>query len=240
VKLFDDTSGHTRIKFCGLTRAEDVDAALALDIDAIGFVFAARSKRRVDIAQAVALRSQLPATVAAVVLLMDNPEDDVRAIVDAVRPDLLQFHGSEDDAFCAGFGLPWMKAIAMAGADTATVQARLDAHPRAQAFLLDSHAAGAGGGTGHRFDWSQIPQGIDRPWFLAGGLDPDNVFDAVRRVRPWGVDVSSGIEASGIEASGIEAGGIERAPGIKDAGRMRAFAEHVRRADRARRDMPLR
>ena len=122
----------------------------------------------------------------------------------------------------------------MTGADTATVQARLDAHPRAQAFLLDSHAAGAGGGTGHRFDWSQIPQGIDRPWFLAGGLDPDNVFDAVRSVRPWGVDVSSGIEASGSEA-----GGSERIPGIKDAERMRAFVEQVRRADRARRDMPL-
>lgn len=231
--LWNQASGHTRIKFCGLTRAEDVEAALALQVDAIGFVFAARSKRLVNIAQASALRALLPPEVAAVVLLMDNAADDVQRIVDAVRPDLLQFHGSEDDGFCGRFGLPWMKAIAMAGADTATVQARLDAHPRARAFLLDSHAAGASGGTGHRFDWTQVPRVIDRPWFLAGGLGVDNVFEAVQSVRPWGVDVSSGIEAPATQAGGARGG-----PGIKDAALMRAFAEHVRRADGARRDLP--
>lgn len=221
MKLWSGASAHTRIKFCGLTRAGDVEAALALDVDAIGFVFAARSKRRVDIAQAAALRALLPADVAAVALLMDNTDAEVREVVDGMRPDLLQFHGSEDESFCTGFGLPWMKAIAMAGADTDAVRAMLHAYPGAHAFLLDSHAAGAGGGTGHRFDWSRIPRDIDRPWFLAGGLDPDSVFAAVRGVRPWGVDVSSGIEA----------GGIDGGPGIKDAARMRAFAEQVRRAD---------
>lgn len=210
-----ERSARTRIKFCGLTRAEDVRLACALGVDAIGFVFAERSKRRVSPALAADLRAALDPFVAAVALFMDNDAATVREVVDAVRPTVLQFHGGEDDAFCAAFGLPYLKAVAMGGA-----VARADdlgaRFPHATGFLFDSHAAGEAGGSGHAFDWTRIPRDCPRPWLLAGGLHPDNVFDAIRATACWGVDVSSGIES---------------APGEKDAAKMRRFVEEVRRAD---------
>ncbi|RNF85182.1 phosphoribosylanthranilate isomerase [Montanilutibacter psychrotolerans] len=208
---------RTRIKFCGLTRAEDVHLACALGVDAVGFVFAARSRRRLAVDQARALRDALAPLVDAVVLFMDNDADEVRDVVHHVRPSLLQFHGDEDDAFCRGFGVPYIKAVAMGGdasADAAALEAQ---YPAATGFLLDSHARGESGGSGLAFDWARIPQAMHKPFLLAGGLSPDNVFDAVRATRPWGVDVSSGIES---------------APGIKDGARMRRFVEEVCRADR--------
>ncbi len=213
---------RTRIKFCGLTRAEDVADACALGIDAVGFVFAARSKRLVSSATAADLRDGLQPFVDAVALFMGNPADEVRAVIAAVRPTILQFHGDEDDAFCAGFGMPYLKAIAMGG-DAAVDGAALRRYPRASGFLFDSNASGQAGGSGHTFDWSRIPGDFAKPYLLAGGLHPDNVFDAIRATGCWGVDVSSGIEA----------GGIESAPGIKDAARMRRFVHDVLRADSA-------
>lgn len=208
---------RTRIKFCGLTRPEDVQLACALGVDAIGLVFAERSRRRITVDQARALRDALAPLVDAVVLFMDNDADEVRDVVRHVRPSLLQFHGDEDDAFCRGFGVPYIKAVAMGGDALADATA-LDAQfPAATGFLLDSHARGQSGGSGLAFDWSRIPQAMRKPYLLAGGLSPDNVFDAVRATRPWGVDVSSGIES---------------APGIKDGARMRRFVEEVGRADR--------
>jgi phosphoribosylanthranilate isomerase len=206
---------RTRIKFCGLTRVEDVHLACALGVDAVGVIFAARSQRRVDLAAAAALRAALLPMVDLVALFMDNDADEVRAAITQVRPTLLQFHGSESDAFCRQFGLPYFKGIGLAGAalDAAALYARW---PGAAGFVLDGHAPGQPGGSGQRLDPAALPSGLQRPWLLAGGLDPDNVADAIRLMRPWGVDV---------------AGGIESAPGQKDGAKMRRFIAAVQRAD---------
>ena len=163
------------------------------------------------------MRQALAPLVDAVALFMDNSADEVRDVIRQVRPSLLQFHGDEDDAFCRAFGVPYLKSIAMGseivGQHPASLQVR---YPTASGFLFDSNGVGEAGGTGQAFDWSRIPAGIQKPFVLAGGLTPDNVFDAICATLPWGVDVSSGIES---------------APGIKDGDKMRHFVEEVRRAD---------
>lgn len=208
---------RTRIKFCGFTRPGDVRLACELGADAIGFVFAASSTRRVAPEEARAMRHALAPLVDAVALFMDNPVDEVREVVRQVRPSLLQFHGSEDDAYCRAFGVPYLKAIPMGGelADQHPSVLR-SRYPSAAGFLFDSHSKGAAGGSGKTFDWSRIPVGVQKPFLLAGGLTPENVFDAIQATLPWGVDVSSGIES---------------APGLKDGDKMRKFVEEVRRAD---------
>ncbi len=212
---------RTRIKFCGLTRAGDVRLASELGVDAVGFVLAAGSPRRVHAEEARAIRNALGPLVDAVLLFMDNPGDEVREAIRMVRPTLLQFHGSEDDAFCRSFGLPYLKAIAMGrgdeqGNDNGDATALQLRYPGAAGFLFDGHAPGETGGQGQRFPWSKIPTGLNKPFMLAGGLTADNVFDAIQTTLPWGVDVCSGIES---------------APGLKDGERMRRFVEEVRRAD---------
>ena len=206
---------RTRIKFCGMTRAGDVRLASELGVDAVGFVFAASSPRRVHPQQARMMRQALGPLVDAVALFMDNSIEEVRRAVRLVRPTLLQFHGDEDDAFCRGFGVPYIKAVAMGG-DRPSATALRSRYPGAAGFLFDAHAPGAPGGSGRVFAWSRLPTDLQAPILLAGGLHPGNVFDAVTTVLPWGVDVSSGIES---------------APGIKDGERMRRFVEEVRRAD---------
>ncbi|WP_141453312.1 phosphoribosylanthranilate isomerase [Pseudoxanthomonas sp. z9] len=205
----------TRIKFCGLTRAEDVRTAVELGVDYVGLVFAPRSPRRLLIGQARMLRDLVPEEIAVVALMMDNSADDVEGVIEHVRPDLLQFHGGEEDAFCAGFAVPFLKAIAMGGAGESAFSA-IARYPSAHGFLFDGHAAGEQGGSGKRFDWKQMPQATERPYLLAGGLSVDNVAVAVRTAHPWGVDISSGIES---------------APGVKDAEKMRQFVDAVRYAD---------
>jgi len=214
---------RTRIKFCGLTRSEDVECAAALGIDYLGLVFAARSPRRVTLDAARRLRERIPDTVNVIALMMDQPEAEVHAVIAAIGPDVVQFHGSEPDAFCAGFGVPFWKAIAMGG----SVRRGLDdvaRYPSAAGFLLDGHAAGEPGGSGQRFDWSAMSTPARRSEsariILAGGLDAHNVARAIHTAAPWGVDVSSGIET---------------APGIKDAAKMRAFVHAARQADAQRR-----
>ena len=219
-----DTISRTRIKFCGMTRAEDVRLAVALGVDFIGMVFAERSPRLLGIEAAVALRALVPERIGVVALLMDNPRETVLEVVSAVKPDHLQFHGGEDDSFCRGFGLPFLKAIAMGG-DPDAALASLPEYPSAQAFLFDGHGAGEQGGSGKLFDWTHLPATLDRPFLLAGGLTQDNVALAIGSARPWGVDVSSGIES---------------APGVKDAAKMRAFVEAVRRADAVASRLPVR
>lgn len=179
-------------------------------------IFAERSPRRLDAAAGRALRVALPPFVTVVALVMDPEPVPLRTIVDIVRPHLLQFHGSESPEDCARAGLPYLKAIPMAIPEAAAIHA--ERYAAAAGFVLDSHAAGEPGGSGRPFDWDRIPCNLARPVLLAGGLTPENVFEAVRRVRPWAVDVSSGIES---------------APGIKDAGKMRRFVEEVRRADQS-------
>lgn len=208
---------RTRIKFCGFTRPGDVRLACELGVDAIGFVFARGSTRQVAAEEARAMRQALAPLVDPVALFSDNPADEVREVVRLVRPSLLQFHGAEDDAFCRGFGVPYLKAVAMGSPIAHEHPAALhDRYPGAAGFLFDSHGAGSSGGSGKVFDWSRIPAGVQKPFVLAGGLNADNVFDAILATMPWAVDVSSGIES---------------APGLKDGDRMRHFVEQVRHAD---------
>ena len=210
---------RTRIKFCGMTRVEDVQFAAALGVDAIGLIFAPRSPRRIDLPTARLLRGALPPFVAAVALTVDAEPAQVRELVQGLRPALLQFHGEEAPEDCATAGVPFLKAVPMGDvADAAAYAARYSA---ASGFVFDSHVAGGDGGGGRVFDWRRLPSGFARPLVLAGGLDASNVFEAVRGVRPYAVDVSSGIESS---------------PGVKDRERMRRFVAEVRRADGERDD----
>ncbi|MCL1633311.1 phosphoribosylanthranilate isomerase [Luteimonas sp. SX5] len=206
---------RTRIKFCGFTRAGDVRLASELGVDAVGFIFSPDSPRRVHPTEARAMRNAMAPLVDAVALFQDNDVEEIREVIKQVRPTLLQFHGGEDDAFCRGFGVPYMKAVAMQD-EAVDARALHTRYPGAAGFLLDSHAPGMGGGTGRVFDWSRIPAGLNKPFVVAGGLRPENVFDAVLATLPWGVDVASGIESE---------------PGIKDGDKMRRFVEEVRRAD---------
>lgn len=207
---------RTRIKFCGMTRPGDVRLAVELGVDALGFVFAANSPRRLGLEQLEGLRQAVPPLVDAVALFMDNPGSEVAAAIKILRPTLLQFHGGEDDAFCRGFGLPFIKTVPMGqGADDAALARKR--YPSASAFLLDGHGPGQPGGRGERFDWTTIPP-LGKPVFLAGGLSAANVAQAIRTARPYAVDVSSGIES---------------APGTKDGDKMQQFVDEVRRADRS-------
>jgi len=205
---------RTRIKFCGMTRVQDVQFAAELGVDAVGLIFAPRSPRRLELAQARVLRAALPPFVIPVALLMDAEIAHVEAMLHTVKPALLQFHGAEKPEDCTRYGLPFLKAVPMAIPEGAAIYAAR--YPEAIGFVFDSHAAGEAGGSGQRFDWSRLPRGIGRPVLLAGGLDPENVFEAVRSVRPYAVDVSSGIES---------------APGFKDVEKMRRFVAEVKRAD---------
>jgi phosphoribosylanthranilate isomerase len=204
----------TRIKCCGMTRVDDALLAARLGAEAIGLVFTARSPRKVTLAQARAIKDALPPFVSTVALFMDDDRDRVREVVAEVQPDFLQFHGGEDDAWCAQFGRPFLKAIAMG--EGASALPRLRDYPHAAALLLDGHEAGEAGGSGKTFDWSLLPADMVQPVILAGGLHPHNVADAVRALRPWAVDVASGVES---------------APGIKDPHKLAAFIQAVREAD---------
>jgi phosphoribosylanthranilate isomerase len=205
---------RTRIKFCGMTRVEDVQAAVALGVDAIGVVLTDRSKRFAGIERAREIRMSLPPFVDLVALFMDDMPGFIAEAVAAVQPDLLQFHGAETAEECVRYRVPYLKAVAMGGGVDPQAVAR--AHPAATGFVLDGHAAGEQGGSGKSFDWSAARRAFAKPIVLAGGLRADNVGAAIRTVRPYAVDVSSGIES---------------APGIKDAARLRAFVEAVRAVD---------
>jgi phosphoribosylanthranilate isomerase len=196
------------IKICGLTREQDVAAAVRHGADALGFVFA-RCPRRLDLASATRLTQSAGDGIMRVGVFMDQDADEVTAVLDRVALDLLQFHGAESDEFCCQFGLPFIKAVAMAD-DSAGDE--FERFPSASGFLLDSHGRGQRGGTGETFDWSRnLP--TTRPLWLAGGLNPDNVAAAIAALRPYAVDVSSGVEI---------------APGIKDAGLIRRCIENAR------------
>jgi phosphoribosylanthranilate isomerase len=204
---------RTRIKFCGITRMQDAQIAVALGVDAIGLVMTRKSPRFVDITKARDIRRSLQPFVTAVVLFMDDEPAWIATAIDAVAPDLLQFHGNESAADCVRYGRRYLKSVAMA--DDADVQGIMAMHPAATGFLLDGHAPGEQGGRGISFDWSRIPSNLQRPVLLAGGLTCDNVGSAIQAAHPYAVDVSSGIES---------------APGVKDSDKMRRFVEEVQRA----------
>lgn len=201
---------RTRIKICGITREEDALAAVRLGADALGLVFYPPSPRYVSIERARALAAVIPPFVTLVGLFVNEKPETIRAVCDAVPLQLLQFHGDETEADCAGYGLPFIKA--------ARVRPGLDlveyasSFPTARGLLLDAFVEGYGGG-GKTFDWSLVPSNLPLPLILSGGLDADNAAEAVRRFRPWAVDCSSGVEA---------------AKGIKDEQKIAAFIAGVK------------
>lgn len=204
---------RTRIKICGLTREVDVDAAVEAGADAIGFVLYAKSPRAVTLQRAAALARRLPAFVTPVGLFVNAAPDEIAAACQAIPTVLLQFHGDETPAQCDAAGRAYLRAARMTpGFDLLDFALQFS---NAQALLLDAHVEGYGGG-GKVFDWSLVPSGVTRPLVLSGGLNAANVTDGVLKVRPWAVDVSSGVES---------------AKGIKDAVAVRRFCEAVREAD---------
>jgi phosphoribosylanthranilate isomerase len=207
---------RTRVKFCGLTRLADVDAAVALGVDAVGLVFHSASPRAVDAEQAAALVAAVPAFVTAVGLFVDAEADRVRAVLERVPLGALQFHGKEPADYCRSFGRPWIKSVAVrAGVD---LEAEAQRYAGATALLLDTFDPALAGGTGRRFDCDLVPAQQAQRMILAGGLSAANVADAIRQLRPYAVDVS---------------GGIEQAKGVKDPDKMTDFMKGVRDGDQS-------
>ena len=206
-------TARTRIKICGLTREQDVDAAVAAGADAVGFVMYDKSPRHVPVARLRELARRLPPFVSPVCLFVNASPDLVDEALAAAPNALLQFHGDETREQCEQAARPYLRAVRMApGVDLLDFASGFAS---ATGLLLDAFVEGYGGG-GKVFDWSQIPPGVPLPVVLSGGLNPANVIDGVMHVRPWAVDVSSGVES---------------AKGIKDAALVRRFCEAVREAD---------
>jgi phosphoribosylanthranilate isomerase len=204
----------TRIKICGITREQDLHAVASCGADAIGLVFYAKSPRHVSLQQAVRLVSQVPPFVSVVGLFVNPTVDEVREVLANVALDVLQFHGDESSVFCAQFGKPYLKAIRVkAGVDLVECAAEFSS---AQGLLLDAFVEGTQGGTGESFDWALIPQKLALPVILSGGLHAGNVAAAIKQVRPYAVDVSSGVEV---------------AKGIKNAAKIAAFIQEVKQID---------
>ena len=207
---------RTRIKICGVRRESDVEAAVEAGADAIGLVFFAPSPRHLSVSRAAELARALPAFVTPVGLFVNAALPEVEAAVAAIPGLMLQFHGDETPGFCARFARPYLKAVRMVpGVDLLDSSRRFAS---AQALLLDAPVEAYGGG-GKVFDWSLVPASVARPVVLSGGLSPANVTDGIARVRPWAVDVSSGVEST---------------RGVKDAALIRGFCEAVREADARR------
>lgn len=207
------SSGRTRIKVCGITREEDVRSATDLGVDALGFVFYPPSPRYLTAEHAMELVLDVPPFVTTVGLFVNAEAAAVSSLLDKVPLQLLQFHGDEDAAYCRQFGRPYIKAARMRpGFDLLEYAASF---PDACGLLLDAYTEGFGG-AGQVFDWRLIPDKLPLPVVLSGGLAAANIEAAIRAVRPWAVDVSSGVECG---------------KGIKDAARIAAFITGVRNAD---------
>ena len=204
----------TRIKICGITRVPDALAAAGCGADALGLVFHDKSPRYVTLQQAAQLAAAMPPFIKVVGLFVNASAQAVREILQHVPLDLLQFHGEEQPDFCAQFDRPYLKAIRVkAGVDLLQCAAR---YQGAQGLLLDAHVEGTHGGTGASFDWTMIPPDLPLPLILSGGLHAGNVAQAIKQVRPYAVDVSSGVEAG---------------KGIKDAAKIAAFIKEVNNID---------
>jgi phosphoribosylanthranilate isomerase len=205
---------RTRVKICGITRVEDAVRAVALGVDALGLVFYSGSARAVSPESAVKIIAATAPFVTIVGLFLNADTPYVKNIMDSVRLDLLQFHGTETPQECAAHRKPFIKAVPMSG--SVDVQEYMAAYPEAAGFLFDSHSPGKRGGLGRCFDWKRIPGDLGKPLILAGGLTPQNVGDAIRGTKPYAVDVSSGVEAN---------------KGSKDPAKMAAFMREVHRVD---------
>jgi phosphoribosylanthranilate isomerase len=205
---------QTRIKICGITTADDARAAVDHGADAIGLVFYARSPRSVTVQQAQQIVAAVPPFITVVALFVDEPADGISRILSSVPVDLVQFHGDETPAFCQQFGRPWIKALRVRPG--VELEALCKDYQAGRGILLDSWQDGVPGGTGKSFDWDLAARTLPLPVVLAGGLNEDNVGEAMARLRPAAVDVS---------------GGVERAPGVKDSGKIERFVAAVRAAD---------
>jgi len=212
---------RTRVKICGIRSVEDAQVAAAAGADAIGLVFYGPSPRHVTAEQAARVAGSLPPYVMSVGLFVDAPAEQVREVLATVPLDLLQFHGSETPAFCAQFDKPFVQAVRVRpGVDLLQSKAgSMQFSPLARGLLVDAFVPGLHGGTGQSFDWSLIPGSLRGEVILSGGLTPENVREAVRQVRPWAVDVSSGVERK----SGQK--------GVKDPRLIERFIEEVHLAD---------
>ncbi|MDO9011806.1 MAG: phosphoribosylanthranilate isomerase [Gallionella sp.] len=206
-----------RVKICGITRAEDAWAVAMSGADAIGLVFYEKSPRHVTIGQAAKLAAVLPPFVTVVGLFVNASAETVHEVLAAVPLDVLQFHGDESPQFCEQFNKPYLKAIRVkAGVDLLQCAAHFHS---AQGLLLDAHVEGIPGGTGASFDWTLIPEALPLPLILSGGLSVENVAAGIRQVRPYAVDVSSGVEAGK---------GINTLKGVKDAAKIARFMQEVK------------
>mgnify|MGYP001571684838 CR=1 FL=1 len=199
---------RTRIKICGITCIEDALAAAQAGADAIGLVFDPKSPRCVDVRQAVSIAHALPPYITVVGLFVDATPQSIHDVLNRVNLDLLQFHGAETPEYCRAFPKPYVKAIRMS--PDVDLHAEERRFPEAAGLLLDTFSPVASGGTGEVFDWGRVPRDLKKSVILAGGLTPGNVADAIRRVRPYAVDVSSGVEST---------------KGIKDTKKIAAFVE---------------
>ena len=207
---------RTRVKICGITRADDALAAAAMGVDAIGLVFYDQSPRNIEIETAATICRQLPAFVTTVALFLDADQSLVNEVLAHVPVEVLQFHGAEDPAYCERFARPYIKALGMGALNREGLISQSKAYKNARGLLLDSHKPGAAGGTGETFDWNSIPA-LNKPVILAGGLTVNNVAEAVNRVHPWAVDVSSGVEVD---------------KGIKSVELMSAFMQEIENANK--------
>lgn len=205
---------RTRVKICGITRPEDGLRAAELGVDAIGLVFVAASPRAVDVSQAAAIIARLPPFITRVGLFVDAAVDQVETVLNQVTLDLLQFHGDEPADYCEQFDRPYLKAVSMR--PERDVLSYMAGYPSATGFLLDAYHPALAGGSGEQFDWARVPAQCPQSIVLAGGLHPGNVAEAIRQVRPYAVDVSSGVES---------------AKGVKDPTKMAQFMLGVQRGD---------
>lgn len=205
---------RTRVKICGITKPEDAIHAARSGADAIGLVFYDASPRHVTVEQACQIVAVLPPFVTVVGLVVNAAESQIRHLIEQVPIGLLQFHGDESPQECELYGKPYLKAIRMKeGVDLIAIEKQFE---RAAGLLLDVFKSGEPGGTGECFDWAMIPPGLTKPVVLAGGLTPTNVAGAVKKVQPYGVDVSSGVESE---------------KGIKDRSKVAGFIQAVREID---------
>ena len=208
-----ESSPHrTRVKICGITRPDDARVAATAGVDAIGLVFYPPSPRAVNVEQAQEVIDVLPPFLTTVALFVDPSDAEVERVLDRLPIDMLQFHGDESATFCDRFGRCYLKAVRMR--DGVDLIAIADAYAGAAGLLLDSYRHGVPGGTGHVFDWMRVPGDLEKPIIVAGGLTADNVGQAITHLRPYAVDVSSGVEAR---------------KGIKDAARIAAFMQQVQK-----------